>query len=188
MISMLGRFRFLIAVMGVWLVFVGHVWSAQGDKPEASTDAAGIWAGKTIWVVDVNTNDYYTGFLQQAIVEQLPQFAPGAIVRHVITAAKGNPFFLLKQADYPDAVIIALGMCEASSKNVVNFASEARKKKIPALMIYFAEVREPMVKWMKTYRTPEDLAIESEQLPQSEQEAAALAKGLIPKLFDKLKQ
>lgn len=171
-------FRFAFVVLALLFGLAGHPAAAKADE----------LAGKTLWVVDVNTNEYYQANLQLALVDQLPQFVPGVIVRHVITADKGNPFFLLKQEDYPDAVIVSLGMCDATSKKIANYASEARKKGIPSAMIYFAEVRDLLAKWNKAYRNSDEQSIEIDTIPQTQQEAGAIVERIAPVVLEKLQQ
>jgi hypothetical protein len=178
---------YAFVVLALLFLFAGNALSAQEKGPEEGAATEGILAGKTVWVVDINTNEYYKSNLQLAIVDHLPRYAPGVIVRHVITAEKGNPFFLLKQEDYPDAVIISLAVCDATAKNVANYASEARKKGIPSVMIYLAEARDLLSKWNKAYRNPEESAIEIETISQNQQEAIPIAKRLAPICVEKLK-
>ena len=170
--------RYMSVVLALLFGLAGNTFAGTADK----------FAGKTVWVVDVNTNEYYQATLQLALVDQLSQSAPGMIVRHVITAEKGNPFFLLKEEDYPDAVIVSLGVCGQTGKKVANYASEARKKGIPALLCYISDAREDQLKWNKAYRNPDELAIEIENIPQSLQAAMPIAKRIAPIIIEKLKQ
>jgi len=183
-----SKIRYAFRVLALLLLLAGNVLYAQEKGMESDAGTADILAGKTVWIVDVNTNEYYKSNFQLTLVDQLSQYAPGVIERHVITAEKGNPFFLLRQEDYPDAVMVSLGVCDATTKNVANYASEARKKGIPAVMIYIAEVLDLQTKWNKAYRNPDELAIEIEKIPLSQQEAMPIAKRIVPIIIEKLKQ
>lgn len=186
----------VVASFAVIFLVTSNASSAQAQGLETGTKAlsGGVHttasqslAGKTVWIVDVNSNESYHSTLQAAIVDQLPQHAPGAIVRHVTTSEKGNPFFLLRRENYPDVAIISLGVCADTTKNVANYASEARKKGIPSVICYLGNVSDYQEKWNKAYRIPDVRAIEIEEMPQSPQEAEPVAKRLLPMIIERLK-
>lgn len=178
------KIRCTFVVLALLFLIAGIALSAQEKGPSA----ADILADKTVWIVDVNTNEYYKSNFQLALVDQLPRFAHGVIVRHVITAEKGNPFFLLKQEDYPDAAIVSLGVCGQTGKKVANYASEAKKKGIPVVLCHIADARDDQLKWNKAYRNPDELAIEIETIPQSREEAMPVAQRVAPIIIEKLEQ
>ncbi len=178
------------------LFLFANTLSAQEQGPETGTTtvpaklplpASNSLAGKTVWIVDVNTTESYKSTLQTALVDQLPRYAPGVIVRHVTTNEKGNPFFMLRREDYPDAVIISLGVCDGTTNKVANYASEAKKKGIPSVMCYLGDLRDDQVKWNKAYRNPDAEAIEIETMPETHQEAMPMAERLVPIFIEKLK-
>jgi hypothetical protein len=161
---------------------------AQAKAPETGSGSQHFLAGKTVWIVDINSNEYYKGTLQPALVSQLQRLVAGVIVRHVTTAEKGNPFYLLKQEDYPAAAIVSLGVCESTTKDVANYASEAKKKGIPSVTMNIADARDAQLKWNKAYSIPDEKALEIEKLPQDQQEATQIAERLLPTIIERLKQ
>ncbi len=177
---------YTVAAVSLLVLLSTTAVSEQQKMQGKGADTAAVLKGKTVWVVDVNTNEYYTSFFQLALVKLLPGEAPGVIVRHVTTAEKGNPFFLVKQENCPDAVIVSLAVCDATSKNVANYASSARKKGIPTVVVYNAEVLDLLTKWNNAYRNPPETAIKIDKVPQSLEEAEPIAKQIIPILIGKL--
>ena len=161
---------------------------AEGKGRNSDTNKTNILDGKTIWIVDINTNEYFKSTFQAALVDQLKAIAPGATVRHVITSGKGNPFFLIKQDDLPYAAIVSLAVCEGTSKDVANYASEAGKKDIRTVMINITEVREAIAKWNKTYHNATGSVIEIEKMPETQDEAVHMAGKVIPEFIKKLKK
>jgi hypothetical protein len=161
---------------------------AQAKEPATGSGTQHFLAGKTVWIVDINTNEYYTSLIQPALLNQLQRQVPGVKVRQVTTSAKGNPFYLLRQEDYPDAAIVSLGVCDSTTKDVANYASEARKKGIPSVTIHMAEARDAQMKWNKTYSIPDEKALEIEKRPQDQQEAILMAERLMPTIIESLKQ
>jgi len=188
-----GRVVLLLALL---FFFPSNALHTQAQELETVTNivpadqpspASKSLAGKTIWIVDVNSNEGYNSPLQEALLDQLPQYAPGLTVRHVTTSEKGNPFFILRRENYPDAAIVSLGVCMATTKDVANYASGAKKKGIPSVMCYISEVRDHQKKWNKAYRLSDAEAIEIEEVPQSRNEAEPVAKRLVPIFIEKLK-
>ena len=177
---------FIFAIITLLGIFTGNSLTAQ-IKTSPAQVKANNWTGKIIWVVDVNTNEYYKAPISQTLIDLLPQFMPGAVICQVIIAEKGNPFFLLEEEDYPTAVITSLAVCELTSKNVANFASEARKKGIPSVMINIVDVHTTMANWNKKYRNPARSVIEIEQLPQTQQEATEIIKRAMPLIIKAMK-
>lgn len=154
----------------------------EGSVPEPS----GILAGKTVWIVDVNSNENFNSALQAAIVDQLSKHTSGMIVRLVKTSERGNPFFLLKRENYPDAAIISVGVCEVTIKKVANYASEAKKKGIPSSTCCLTESRDLQVKWNQKYRNPDAEPIKIKSMPLHPQEAMSIARRVAPVFIEKL--
>ena len=182
------KIRFMHLILAFIFIFTGNVLFAQKNGPKTDIKTTNILTGKTVWIIDVNTNEDYKSFLQAALIDQLPQFATGVIVRHVITQENSNPFFLLKQEDYPHAVIISLALCTGTSKDVANYASEARKKDIRLATVNTADVRKIFANWNKTYHNIDIKTIEIEKFPASQEEAMKMAKLIIPLFIKGLKK
>jgi len=187
---------YIFALSTLMLVFATALFAQQ---PSQETDIATIpeqtsskplisLRGKTVWLVDVNSTDNYIAPLQAALIDELQQYAPGMIIRHVITGEKGNnPFFLLKREKYPDAVIICLGLCGETTGELAHYASQAGEKGIPSVMCYLADMRDRQMDWNQKYRIPEAKAIEIKNRPLSMQEAIQLARQLAPVFIENLK-
>lgn len=176
----------ILVLLALMFLVASKALSSQDNESKAGAEIARNFAGKTVWVVDVNTNEYYKSTFQLALVDQLQRFAPGVIVRHITTGEKGNPFFLLNQEDYPDAVIVSLGVCGQTGKKVANYTSEARKKGIPSVLCYIVDAREDQLKWNEAYRNPVELSIEIEKIPQTRQEAMQIAIKSLPVFLEQL--
>jgi hypothetical protein len=94
------------------------------------------FSGKKVWVVVVDSGST----LMPAVAKLLPQFASGVRVRIIAAAEKGNPFFMLKPEDKPDSVIGGTGVCDASTLEALNYAKQAEKLDIPAVISFNAEM------------------------------------------------
>jgi hypothetical protein len=93
-------------------------------------------AGKMVWVVVVDNGST----LMPAVAGLLPKHAPGVRIKTILTSEKGNPFFMLKAEDRPDAVIAGTGVCEETTLNAANYFKQAEKLGIPAVISYSREI------------------------------------------------
>jgi hypothetical protein len=94
------------------------------------------FSGKKVWVVVVDSGST----LMPAVAKLLPQYAPGVRVMTIVASEKGNPFFMLKSEDKPHAVIAGTGVCDASTLEALNYAKQAEKLDIPAVISFNAEM------------------------------------------------
>jgi hypothetical protein len=117
-----------------------------------SKDPAGSFAGKTVWLVDVNSNSDYTNPLFAQILELLPKRAPGVKLVHVKVQDKGNPFFLLQRENYPEAAIIGVGLCDFTTPKTANYAAAAKEKNIPVIYCYTEQMKALKEKLVVRYR------------------------------------
>jgi hypothetical protein len=155
-------------------------------KASAPSRSASPFAGKTVWVVDVNSNEDYKSLLLEAVEKFLPQYAGGAKVKRVKAGDK-NPFFLLREENYPAAVIVGTGVCVGTTPQVVNYASSALKLGIPAVILHIPEMKETREKQVQTYRVPDLRFYEvAEGAPATAKEAALLANAAAPALVKAL--
>ena len=139
---------------------------------------------KTIWLIDVNATATYTPPLQSALLDQLKLNGPNARIHHIITGDKGNPFFMIKKEAYPDAVLICLGLCGETTKELANYASQANKKGIPVAICYLSDVKQQQLDWNKKYRIPNVSAFELTQRPLNKSDATKVSQQLIPKIIE----
>jgi hypothetical protein len=152
----------------------------------AANAAANPFAGKILWVVDVNSNEDYNSLLLEAVEKLLPQYAPGVKVKRIKTEDK-NPFFLLKEENYPVAVIVGTGVCVGTTPRIINYASSALKLGIPAAIMYIPETRNKKEESAKIYRVPELRFYEvADGAPETAEEADRLAKAAAPALVKAL--
>ncbi len=166
--------------------WAGPTANTPGNPSTPNSQSTGPFAGKTIWVVDVNSNEDYNSLLLEAVEKLLPQYAPGGKVKRVKTGDK-NPFFLLKEEDYPSAAICGTGVCEGTTPKAINYASSALKLGIPAVIMYVPELKETKEKYVKIYRVPDLPFYEvSDGAPASADEADILAKAATPALVKAL--
>lgn len=173
-----GIKMFSVAIaMAVLAAVYGGPTANAADNP---------FAGKTLWVVDVNTNEDYNNQLLEAVEKLLPQYAPGVKVQRVKTGSK-NPFFLLKEENYPAAVIAGTGVCVATTPQAINYAASALKLGIPTVILHIPEMKETREKFVKSYRVP-DLPFHevAEGAPETAEEADRLAKAAVPALVKAL--
>ena len=178
-----------IAAVGLAVLVSASAGPANAAaKPAASAKAksAGPWAGKTVWVVDVNSNEDYNNKLLEAVEKLLPQAAPGVKAKRVKTGDK-NPFFLLKETDRPAAVIAGTGVCASTTPQVVNYAASALKLGIPTVIVHVPEFRSLREENAKTYRVPDLHYYEvANGAPETVAEAEILAKAAMPELVKAL--
>jgi hypothetical protein len=92
--------------------------------------------GKKVWVVVVDNGST----LMPAVAALLPQYAPGVRIMTILTGEKGNPFFMLKPEDRPDAVIAGTGVCESTTLDAANYAKQAEKLNIPAVISFSRDI------------------------------------------------
>ena len=155
-------------------------------KASAPSRSASPFAGKTVWVVDVNSNEDYNNLLLEAAEKLLPQYAPGVKVKRVKTGDK-NPFFLLREENYPAAAIVGTGVCVGTTPQVVNYAASALKLGIPAVILHVPEMKETREKQVQAYRVPDLRFYEvAEGAPATAKEADPLAKAALPALIKAL--
>jgi hypothetical protein len=93
-------------------------------------------AGKKAWVIVVDNGST----LMPAVAALLPRYAPGVLVRTILTSETGNPFFMLRAGDRPDAVIAGTGVCESTTVDAVNYAKQAERLEIPAVVSFLGRV------------------------------------------------
>ena len=175
-----------IAIAGLAALIVASAESANAavDNPStpSSVHAISLFADKTIWVVDVNSNEDYNSLLFDAIEKLLPEYATSVKVQRVKTGNR-NPFFLLKKENYPVAVIVGIGVCVATTPQSVNYASSALKLGIPAAILYVPEMKGSREDSMKNYRIsdPDLCSYEiADGAPETEAEAERLANAAMP--------
>jgi hypothetical protein len=113
---------------------VGVLSAADATQPPAPRLKG--FSGKKVWIVVVDSGST----LMPAVAKLLPQYASGIRVKTIHTAEKGNPFFMLKPEDKPDAVIAGTGVCDATALEALNYAKQAEKLDIPAVISFNAEM------------------------------------------------
>ena len=113
---------------------VGVISAAEAVIPPAPR-LNGL-AGKKVWVVVVDNGST----LMPAVAALLPKYAPGVQIKTILVGEKGNPFFMLKAEDRPDAVIAGTGVCESTTLDSANYARQAEKLNIPAVINFFSGV------------------------------------------------
>lgn len=113
---------------------VGVISAAEAVVPPAPR--LGTLAGKKLWVVVVDNGST----LMPAVAALLPRYAPGVVVKTILTSETGNPFFMLRAEDRPDAVIAGTGVCESTTVDAVSYAKQAEKREIPAVVSFLGRV------------------------------------------------
>ena len=113
---------------------VGVISAAEAVVPPAPR-LNGL-AGKKVWVVVVDNGST----LMPAVAALLPKYAPGVRIRTILTGETGNPFFMLKAEDRPDAVIAGTGVCESTTLDAANYAKQAEKLNIPAVISFSRDI------------------------------------------------
>jgi len=141
------------------------------------------FSGKRVWVVVVDTGST----LMPAVAKLLPQYASGVRVRTIAAAEKGNPFFMLKPEDKPDAVIAGTGVCDASTLEALNYAKQAEKLDLPAVISFNAEMLFAYQEAMDKLKMPSVRAYAT-NLPDPARpgDPDRLARLLIPQLIEGL--
>ena len=113
---------------------VGVISAAEAVVPPAPR--LRTLAGKKVWVVVVDNGST----LMPAVAALLPEYAPGVLVKTILTSETGNPFFMLRAEDRPDAVIAGTGVCESTTVDTVSYAKQAEKLEIPAVVSFLDRV------------------------------------------------
>ena len=113
---------------------VGVISAAEAVFPPAPR--LNTFAGKRIWIVVVDSGST----LMPAVAALLPKYAPGVLIRTILTGETGNPFFMLRAKDRPDAVIAGTGVCESTTLDSANYAKQAEKLSIPAVISFSREI------------------------------------------------
>jgi hypothetical protein len=93
-------------------------------------------AGKKVWVVVVDNGST----LMPAVAALLPKYAPGVQIRTILAGETGNPFFMLKAEARPEAVIVGTGVCESTTLDTANYARQAEKLNIPAVISFSRDI------------------------------------------------
>jgi hypothetical protein len=140
-------------------------------------------ARKRVWVVVVD----YNSTLMPAVTELLPGNAPGIRLKTIQAGDAGNPFFMLKPEDKPDAVIIGTGVCEATIPEAMNYAKQAEKMGIPVVISYFVEMYEVYRQWTVKLQFPGIRACATVLPdPARQEDPARLARKLVPQFIEGL--
>lgn len=141
------------------------------------------FSGKKVWVIVVDSGST----LMPAVAKLLPQFASGAQVMTIQAGEKGNPFFLLKPKNRPDAVIAGTGVCGATTLEAANYAKQAEKLDIPAVISFNGEILNAYQEAIKKLLFPA-LRAYATNLPNPSRagDPEGIAKRLIPQFIDGL--
>ena len=141
------------------------------------------FSGKKVWVVVVDSGST----LMPAVAKLLPQYAPGVRVMTIVASEKGNPFFMLKPEDKPHAVIAGTGVCDASTLEALNYAKQAEKLDIPAVISFNAELLFAYQEAMDKLKVP-SVRPYATSLPDPARpgDPERLARLLIPQLIEGL--
>jgi hypothetical protein len=113
---------------------VGVISASEAVVPPAPRLSA--LAGKKVWVIVVDNGST----LMPAVAALLPGYAPRVQIETISTSERGNPFFMLKAEDRPDAVIAGTGVCESTTVDAVSYAKQADKLGIPAVVSFLGRV------------------------------------------------
>ncbi len=160
---------------------VGVLSAADSTQPPAPRLKG--FSGKKVWVVVVDSGST----LMPAVAKLLPQYAPGVKVMTIVSSEKGNPFFMLKPEDKPHAVIAGTGVCDASTLEALNYAKQAEKLDIPAVISFNAEMLFAYQEAMDKLKVP-SVRPYATSLPDPARpgDPERLARLLIPQLIDGL--
>jgi hypothetical protein len=160
---------------------VGVLAAADASMPQAPRLKG--FSGKKVWIVVVD----YGSTLMPAVGKLLPKYAPGAKVRTIAISEKGNPFFMLKPEDRPDAVIAGTGVCEATTLEAMNYAKQAEKLDIPAVFSFNRDILFAYQEAIDKLRLPGIRAYATGLPdPARPEDLERLAQGLIPQLIEGL--
>jgi hypothetical protein len=113
---------------------VGVISAAEAVVPPAPR--LRTLAGKKVWVVVVDNGST----LMPAVAALLPRYAPRVLIKTILTSETGNPFFMLRAEDRPDAVIAGTGVCESTTVDAVSYAKQAERLEIPAVVSFLGRV------------------------------------------------
>lgn len=160
---------------------VGVISAAEAVVPPAPRPAT--LAGKKVWVVVVDNGSA----LMPAVAALLPAYAPGVVVKTILTSETGNPFFMLRAEDRPDAVIAGTGVCESTTVDAVSYAKQAEKRQIPAVVLFLGPVLYAHRQAMDKLQFPGVRAFGTE-LPDPDRPAdpERLARQLVPRFVEGL--
>ena len=140
-------------------------------------------SGKKVWIVVVD----YGSTLMPAVAKLLPKYAPGVQVKTILIGEKGNPFFMLKPEDRPDAMIAGTGVCEATALDAANYAKQAEKLDIPAVINFNGEILYAYQEAMDKLKVPNVRAYATNLPdPARPEDPERLARMLIPQLIEGL--
>jgi hypothetical protein len=160
---------------------VGVISAAEAVVPPAPRLRA--LAGKKVWVVVVDNGST----LMPAVAALLPTYAPRVQVETISTSERGNPFFMLKAEDRPDAVIAGTGVCESTTVDAVNYAKQAEKLEIPAVVSFLGRVLYAQQQAMDKLQFFGVRAFATEMPdPDRPEDAERRARTLIPQLIEGL--
>ena len=160
---------------------VGVLAAAEATMPQAPRLKG--FSGKKVWIVVVD----YGSTLMPAVAKLLPKYAPGVKVRTIAVSEKGNPFFMLKPEDKPDAVIAGTGVCEATTLEAMNYAKQAEKLDIPAVFSFSRDILFAYQEAVDKLRLPGIRAYATTLPdPARPEDPERLAQGLIPQLIEGL--
>jgi hypothetical protein len=184
----LGKKRSIVANLAIVIVLALFTsFPVEAAETLQSKKSAGPFAGKTVWLVDVNSNAEYSNPLFEDISDLLLKQAPGIKLVHVKTQDKGNPFFLLQQENYPDAAIIGIGLCELTTPQTANYAAAAKEKSIPVVYCYTEQIKALKEKMVARYRIRSVKGFEIPGgMPATEQDAQKEAEHLTPLFIEGL--
>jgi hypothetical protein len=160
---------------------VGVILAAEAVVPPAPR-LNGL-SGKKVWVVVVDNGST----LMPAVAALLPKYAPGVRIRTILTAETGNPFFMLKAEDRPDAVIAGTGVCEDTTLNAANYARQAEKLNIPAVISFSRDIHYAYQQAIDKLQSPSTRACATE-LPDAARpgDPERIAQKLIPQFIEGL--
>jgi hypothetical protein len=160
---------------------VGVISAAEAVVPPAAR-LNGL-AGKKVWVVVVDNGST----LMPAVAALLPKYAPGVRIRTILAGETGNPFFMLKPEDRPDAVIAGTGVCESTTLDSANYARQAEKLNIPAVISFSRDIHYAYQQAIEKLQFPSTRAYATE-LPDPARpgDPERIAQKLIPQFIEGL--
>jgi hypothetical protein len=160
---------------------VGVISASEAVVPPAPRLRA--LAGKKVWVIVVDNGSS----LMPAVAALLPRYAPRVQIETISTSERGNPFFMLKAEDRPDAVIAGTGVCESTTVDAVNYAKQAEKLEIPAVVSFLGRVLYAQQQAMDKLQFFGVRAFATELPdPARPEDAARVAQKLVPRLVEGL--
>jgi hypothetical protein len=140
-------------------------------------------AGKKVWIVVVDNGST----LMPAVAALLPRYAPGVRIRTILAGETGNPFFMLKPEDRPEAVIVGTGVCESTTLDTANYAKQAEKLNIPAVISFSRDIHYAYQQAIDKLQFPSTQACATE-LPDPARpgDPERIARKLIPQFIERL--